>query len=950
MQIACPNCEAKLSLGKIKPGRFQPKCKHCGEPFIIRVSEDDPPKVRIGKLKKNPPASPNAPRTKAGEVTSKQSKPSPSRDVEATVDSPLATVADKNEPLATGPRQSPLASPTRAPDASAKSAGATKTPDATLDQTVDPDSASQTGGMSGAGLSGPSSEPASVSAGRGSTSGGRSGGAIVSQGRPASDAKTPAPNSDSSDEIGQIPQRLGGYKILRILGRGAMGAVYQAQQISLDRNVALKTIRSRLAQNPASLARFTREAYAAAQLTHHNVVQIYDFGEDNGQHYFSMEWVRGGTLSELVQEKGPLDPKLAASYVLQAARGLQFAHRNGMVHRDVKPANLLLSDEGVVKVADLGLVKIPDWVETETEVGPSSVSGVQSVSGIQSGTHVTMQGTAVGTPAYMAPEQSTDATSVDHRADIYSLGCSLFYLLAGRAPFDGSMVSEVMEMHARKPVPNLAEINSRLPRQLIEIVNRCMAKQPSNRYESVSKMIDDLESFLGLSQEGKFTATSNQADQWEELVRRFNAAQPLARLTAPVFYGFTIACTLLAFVVPFVSIGWVGFAPSVWIVAVVTALVLGAPGGKSAMVHSIRRWLGTLNGFDYALASFVAIVAAVVGVVAGLTLGVIAGSVLGGIAGVAFHFGLVSPSRKGIQEPIENAEKFIRDLRISGADEDGLRNFLARYAGKNWEPIYETLFGYAALKAAKQRLSGDPSFVAGVSRSSLRDRVCAKFDTMAREKTERRDQAKLAKIEQKGLVSEGLSASEARERSWQMAAAWMQAAKLAAPTSENDEAAAHAKRERIKADLAEARSGKYRQKKDPLAPVKLALSGYTRVLAGCALLAFFAIWAQSTGLIDAIRGGDFDWMSFGKSVGDTKNSQGLNPVSIGAAGFLMILSAFVSGWRMTPFAVTATIVIIFGTAFGIPPIAVVPAWLVAIGAGIIIYVPGILIGETKASA
>ena len=137
----------------------------------------------------------------------------------------------------------------------------------------------------------------------------------------------------------------------------------KARQVSLDRDVALKTIRGRLADNPTSLARFTREAYAAAQLSHHNVVQIYDFGEESGQHFFSMEWIKGGTLSDLVKEKGCIDPKLAAGYIAQAARGLQFAHQGGMVHRDVKPANLLLSDEGVVKVADLGLVKIPDELD-----------------------------------------------------------------------------------------------------------------------------------------------------------------------------------------------------------------------------------------------------------------------------------------------------------------------------------------------------------------------------------------------------------------------------------------------------------------------------------------------------------------------------------------------------------------------------------------------------------
>ena len=418
------------------------------------------------------------------------------------------------------------------------------------------DSSGSSDAMSGAGLR----DAPSVSAGRGAASASASAGPKT----PARDSA--ASRKKGSGEIGEIPQRLGGYRILKMLGRGAMGAVYQAQQISLDRNVALKTIRSRLANNPASLARFTREAYAAAQLTHHNVVQIYDFGEDEGQHFFSMEWVRGGTLHDLVIDQGPIDPKRAASYILQAARGLQFAHRNGMVHRDVKPANLLLSDEGVVKVADLGLVKIPDWVETETDVGPASVSGVQS------GTHVTMQGTAVGTPAYMAPEQSSDATSVDHRADVYSLGCSLFYLLAGRAPFDGSVVSEVLEMHAKQPVPDLAEINSRVPSALVQVVQRCMAKQPEQRYDSLSQMVADLEAFLGLNQDGEFSPTTQQADQWEEIVKQYNSSQKLAFFVRPSFLILSVVCLCLTLAIPFLSLGWAAFAPSVWITAVASAL------------------------------------------------------------------------------------------------------------------------------------------------------------------------------------------------------------------------------------------------------------------------------------------------------------------------------------------------------------------------------------------
>ena len=147
--------------------------------------------------------------------------------------------------------------------------------------------------------------------------------------------------------------------MLKVLGKGGMGAVLLGRQLSLDRKVALKVMHPEIAENPSFVARFTREAYAAAQLTHHNVVQIYDIGEDKGQHFFSMEFVAGRSLMDLLHEQGRVGPEAAVGYTLQAARGLRQGHNQGMVHRDVKPANLLMNGEGIVKVADLGLVKLP---------------------------------------------------------------------------------------------------------------------------------------------------------------------------------------------------------------------------------------------------------------------------------------------------------------------------------------------------------------------------------------------------------------------------------------------------------------------------------------------------------------------------------------------------------------------------------------------------------------
>ena len=216
-----------------------------------------------------------------------------------------------------------------------------------------------------------------------------------------------APSTDPTLVQIESAGKLGPYEIVKKLGQGGMGTVYLARQVSLDRKVAVKVLNSQLAGDASFVARFTREAYAAAQLTHHNIVQIHDIGEENDVHYFSMEFVEGKTLNGLLKSGGHIEPKSAVSYILQAAHGLKFAHDHAMIHRDIKPDNLLVNDQGLVKVADLGLVKRKGTQDVSsrmlTDASDASVTGAAS---------------AMGTPAYMPPEQARDAASVDGRAPI----------------------------------------------------------------------------------------------------------------------------------------------------------------------------------------------------------------------------------------------------------------------------------------------------------------------------------------------------------------------------------------------------------------------------------------------------------------------------------------------------------------------------------------------------
>ncbi len=774
-------------------------------------------------------------------------------------------------------------------------------------------------------------------------------------------ANTPSDGADVAEP--KLPDRLGGYRILRLLGRGAMGAVYEAKQVSLDRLVAIKTIRDRIVQHPITFARFTREAYSAAQLAHHNIVQVYDFGEDHGRYFFSMERVGGGSIADVIRRKGALDPRMAAGYALQAARGLEYVHRHGMVHRDIKPANLLLNEEGVVKVADLGLVKLPGQTSEIDEMeGPVAVA-----SGRESGSQVTMQGTAVGTPAYMAPEQGLNAAGVDHRADIYSLGCTLFYMLTGRPPFQGTDVSDVVRQHVSVDPPDLCELNSRVPRALQQIVSRAMAKRPQDRYASAAEMIQQLESFLGIRSTSHFTPSSDQADQWEEITKRFAACAPRRRVIRWTFPLLLLIGLVLLLTTGWLIPSWWLLAPSLVIFASMTAWLADARKGGHPVVAATRRWMLSLTWIDFALGFAITVVALLLLIVTGWWIGMAVGAGLGVALGWAFHLCLVSPAQRSESKPVADAERFIRNLRIDGADEEGIREMVARYSGDGWQRLFESLFGYQALMAMRNRLRREsPSHDASLW-PSLLDAICARLDAKTEANRQRRDQEQLFKIEQRGLQQQGYGSSEAREQAWQLASAVIREARASSVDQREAAAAVQAKRDRMKAMLADARSGKYRQTKSPRSPLKSALSGQTRLIAGLILTAMFVIWGNQHGVFEPLQrldtlneltSGRVDLQEVTSALRETAAAAepaeesepstllGASPWSVGIAGLLLMMSAFVSGWRITPPALIATVVILYGPSLGIPPLATLPSWMVAAIAGVVIYLPGVIWGES----
>ncbi len=262
---------------------------------------------------------------------------------------------------------------------------------------------------------------------------------------------------------------LGKYRLLDHLGTGGMSSVYLAEHVLMHRRVAVKVLPKSRVDDSSYLERFHREAQAVAALDHRNIVRAYDVDNDGSTHYLVMEYVEGRDLNRIVRQDGPLDYRTAADYIRQAAEGLDHAHAAGLIHRDVKPANLLVDPHGVVKVLDLGLARF----EVEEDRASLTVAYEENV---------------LGTADYLAPEQAIDSHGVDARADIYGLGCSLYYLLTGHPPFPDGTLPQRLMMHQKHPPPSIYADRPDAPTDLVAICLRMMAKKPHDRFQTAGEV------------------------------------------------------------------------------------------------------------------------------------------------------------------------------------------------------------------------------------------------------------------------------------------------------------------------------------------------------------------------------------------------------------------------------------------------------------------------------
>ncbi|QDV69808.1 Serine/threonine-protein kinase PrkC [Rosistilla carotiformis] len=337
------------------------------------------------------------------------------------------------------------------------------------------------------------------------------------------------------------------YLILDLIDVGGMGMVFKAIHRTMNRVVAVKMISPQMLGSASQVKRFQREVRVAATLEHPNIVRAYDADKSRGVHFLVMEYVRGDNLNKLVRDSGPLSLSLAVDYIRQAAVGLQHAHERGIVHRDIKPGNLLVSSQGTIKVLDLGLAHIDDSLRHK-DAEPEDESGRTQVSQAE----LTTAGAILGTASFMAPEQSLDAHLVDFRSDVYSLGCTLYFLLTGDTPYSGSTVFKVFVEHREGEIPSLQEERPDVPDSVESVFRKMVAKKPDHRFQSMSELIVALEDCRIARPESQSPASLPDAaapaetDAGKVATSGQSVRSPVTKQRMPLIFGAIFAVVLIA--------------------------------------------------------------------------------------------------------------------------------------------------------------------------------------------------------------------------------------------------------------------------------------------------------------------------------------------------------------------------------------------------------------------
>jgi hypothetical protein len=752
MSVVCPSCQHPINAKASRPGRYRVKCANCGQALQLACAID-------GTLSATAPAA-------DANVTAPDA-PEPKLAPSAMPDADRTAAQDTEDPAAHAPREvtvqfnqsggaaveRPVAADHVAADALSPIEPTAVVPDIQPSAKTRPD-------------------------------------------RDVTAAGTDAEQAAESDERPpKMPVVVGNHEIVKCLGKGGMGAVYLARQRSLDRMVALKVIHPRWAQDPRFLVRFTREAYAAAQLVHHNVVQVYDIGADRGINWFSMEYVDGSSLGTLLAQQGRLDPRIAAGYILQAARALQFAHERGMVHRDVKPDNLMLNNLGIVKLADLGLVRTPGATEVAPAAGTVGRSRASSKKSTPVGTLASMSGVTLvtqtmGTPSYMAPEQTRSAINVDERADIYSLGCTFYTLITGRTVFKARNAQEMMLKQQNEPVVPPQTYVKNLPKPLADIIVKMLAKNPAARFQTSAAVVRALEKFLGIGHDARTRLAEEKAETLAQGVRAFRAV-PAARRRPLILTGGVAVC-LLAMLISLFAGAWItaGSLLGLALLTPLAYLIVGGSQSHSYLFQQERQYVLGGGWLDWVKAGAGMLLFVIILYFTGLLLVWTLVCVVAAGLAFALYYLLDRPIARQRQGALSEVEKMLKGLRLRGISEEAIQKFVCQYAGDQWEEVFEELFGYEAKLAARAKWGAGPKgprprFAA------WRDPIVHWIQARERARHEARDRIYLQAIEQQNLVAEGMQAAEARQQAERVAEAMVEKAAQIKEAEHVDDALVH---------------------------------------------------------------------------------------------------------------------------------------------------------------
>ncbi len=944
MGVPCPNCQAPLNPKGLKPGSYKPKCPKCGVVFLLNVPDDPTDTIMARKLPVATAATIAQPNAVADPNSTGNFTEAMDPNATGMSDSP-----GSDDPYATGNFTEPAAYQSD----SSKSSDPFATGNFTEADTSDNDDPESTGAFQ--------QRQANEDANRTAMHSGDDDDAPPQ--RPAANksaTKKKKPDADGGDDI---PEKLGGYEVIKVLGKGGMGAVLLGRQVSLDRKVALKIMHKRLARDPGFVARFTREAYAAAQLVHHNVIQIYDIGEESGTHFFSMEFVPGQSLMELVKSEGKLDIEVAVGYILQAARGLRYGHAQGMVHRDIKPDNLMLNTEGIVKVADLGLVKLPNS-EIKTPLSdhrtdePSEEAPALDDDADADTQQLTRAGTVMGTPAYMPPEQARDSASVDQRADIYSLGCTLYVLVTGKPPYSGKTALEVISKHQTEPLVPPETIVKRVPKALSGILQKMLAKKPEHRFQNMDEVITALETFLGLNRTGPFTPKEEHAVALEKSVASFTSASKsnLKKLASLGFFAVGILAMIILGVTGRVS--WAGGVLGLLVMTPVAYFVISGVMGKSFLFAKVREWF-----FGSRLTDWLTWAGGVILFILTLYIFNFLWAWLGfGVLAVALAFALWSLTDRAEQsaqsEPLDDARIVFKAMRLQGLDEEALRQFVCKYAGKNWESYYEVHFGYEAKLGARAYRKGAIT-EAAPTYAAWREPAIAWIENRIRARQEAKERKLLEQVEVKALEAKGVSATDAQAQAEELADA------MVGQANQAKEAKKEGKKVDLRAMVQAAKAAKRPREGYNIAGIKRQPRGLAqrlndllgrrfRFLAGAAVFAIGLLWLNGNKDIlqqllrgveatasnlsaDALNDSSKQAVQTAETISNSQSRMrplsflpaGLCHFGLPLGGFMLMISGlFYYGWKPSLVALPGCAIAVLGPALGIPDVGV-PAWVIS---------------------